>query len=91
MLRHNIKGGNSFLDLADRMVRAPGNLFPIARKSIEQENFDLSPSSNLDKSCIFSGTAIITGTKAALWTDGRYFLQASMELDCNWILQREGK
>lgn len=36
------------------------------------------------------GTAIITGTKAALWTDGRYFLQANMELDCNWILQREG-
>ena len=39
--------------------------------------------------CIL-GTAIITETKAALWTDGRYFLQASMELDCNWMLQREG-
>ncbi|KAL9970069.1 hypothetical protein ACROYT_G022384 [Oculina patagonica] len=36
------------------------------------------------------GTAIITGTKATLWTDGRYFLQADMELDCNWIIQREG-
>ncbi|KAJ7394678.1 Xaa-Pro aminopeptidase 1 [Desmophyllum pertusum] len=36
------------------------------------------------------GSAIITRTKAALWTDGRYFLQADMELDCNWILQREG-
>lgn len=40
---------------------------------------------------MFSGTAIITGTKAALWTDGRYFLQANAELDCNWILQREGQ
>lgn len=40
--------------------------------------------------CIL-GTAIITATKAALWTDGRYFLQANMELDCNWILQREGQ
>ena len=39
----------------------------------------------------FSGTAIVTGTKAALWTDGRYFLQANAELDCNWILQREGQ
>lgn len=37
-----------------------------------------------------SGTAIITEGKAALWTDGRYFLQANMELDCNWILQKEG-
>ena len=91
MLRHNIKGGNSFLDLADRTVRAPRNLFPLEKKSFEQEKFDLSPSSNIDKSCIFSGTAIISGTKAALWTDGRYFLQANMELDCNWILQREGK
>ena len=38
-----------------------------------------------------SGSAIVTETKAALWTDGRYFLQANMELDCNWILQREGQ
>lgn len=36
------------------------------------------------------GTAIITYAKAALWTDGRYFLQAEMELDCNWIVQKEG-
>ncbi|RMX53681.1 hypothetical protein pdam_00000475 [Pocillopora damicornis] len=37
------------------------------------------------------GTAIITYAKAALWTDGRYFLQAEMELDCNWIVQKEGQ
>ncbi|KAK3750236.1 hypothetical protein QZH41_017410, partial [Actinostola sp. cb2023] len=36
------------------------------------------------------GTAIVTQNSAALWTDGRYFVQADMELDCNWILQREG-
>ncbi|CAH3037706.1 unnamed protein product, partial [Porites lobata] len=36
------------------------------------------------------GTAVITNKKAALWTDGRYFVQANMELDCNWILQKEG-
>ena len=28
---------------------------------------------------------------SALWTDGRYFLQADMELDCNWILQKAGR
>lgn len=37
-----------------------------------------------------AGTAVITATSAALWTDGRYFLQAEDELDCNWILMKEG-
>jgi hypothetical protein len=27
---------------------------------------------------------------SALWTDGRYFLQAEKQLDCNWILQKQG-
>ncbi|XP_072018564.1 xaa-Pro aminopeptidase 1-like [Amphiura filiformis] len=38
-----------------------------------------------------AGLAIITADKAAVWTDGRYFLQADMQLDCNWILQKEGE
>lgn len=38
-----------------------------------------------------AGTAIVTIDKAALWTDGRYFLQASKELDANnWILMKDG-
>lgn len=37
------------------------------------------------------GTAIVTGNKAAMWTDARYFLQADMELDCNWTLMKEGR
>lgn len=36
------------------------------------------------------GTAIVTQTKAALWTDGRYFLQAQQELDSNWTLMKAG-
>lgn len=37
------------------------------------------------------GTAIITKDKAALWTDGRYHLQASKQLDLtNWTLMKEG-
>lgn len=36
-----------------------------------------------------AGTAIITEDKAALWTDGRYFLQATQQLDENWILVKE--
>lgn len=38
-----------------------------------------------------AGTAIITLDKAALWTDGRYHLQASQQLDLkNWILMKDG-
>lgn len=37
------------------------------------------------------GTAVITESQAALWTDGRYFEQAENELDNNWILMKEGK
>ncbi|KAI9361248.1 peptidase M24, structural domain-containing protein [Zopfochytrium polystomum] len=37
-----------------------------------------------------AGIAIVTETSAALWTDGRYFLQASQQLDSNWILQKSG-
>lgn len=37
-----------------------------------------------------AGLAVVTQSAAALWTDGRYFLQASQELDSNWILQKSG-
>nr|XP_039269299.1 xaa-Pro aminopeptidase 1-like [Styela clava] len=37
-----------------------------------------------------AGTAVITQEKAALWTDGRYFLQAERELDNSWMLMRIG-
>ncbi|GFT44329.1 xaa-Pro aminopeptidase 1 [Nephila pilipes] len=35
-----------------------------------------------------SGTAVVLSKLAALWTDGRYFIQAEKELDCNWILMK---
>lgn len=37
-----------------------------------------------------AGTAIITQSDARLWTDGRYHLQASQQLDSNWTLMKEG-
>lgn len=43
--------------------------------------------------CGFSGsagTAVITLEKAALATDGRYFNQASKQLDENWLLLKQG-
>ncbi|XP_024919250.1 xaa-Pro aminopeptidase 2 isoform X2 [Cynoglossus semilaevis] len=35
-----------------------------------------------------AGTAVVTRSKAALWTDSRYWLQAERQLDCNWELQQ---
>jgi Xaa-Pro aminopeptidase len=37
-----------------------------------------------------AGTAVVTEQAALLWTDGRYYLQASQELDSNWILMKDG-
>ncbi|KAL9103508.1 MAG: hypothetical protein Q9163_001464 [Psora crenata] len=37
-----------------------------------------------------AGTAVITHEKAALATDGRYFNQASKQLDTNWELLKQG-
>uniref|UniRef100_F6I1E9 Creatinase N-terminal domain-containing protein n=1 Tax=Vitis vinifera TaxID=29760 RepID=F6I1E9_VITVI len=37
-----------------------------------------------------AGTAVVTKDKGALWTDGRYFLQAEKQLSSNWILMRVG-
>ncbi|CAH0552784.1 unnamed protein product [Brassicogethes aeneus] len=36
------------------------------------------------------GDAIITQEKAVLWTDGRYHLQADEQINCGWLLMREG-
>jgi Xaa-Pro aminopeptidase len=37
-----------------------------------------------------AGTAVITTDKAALFTDGRYYNQASKQLDENWQLMKVG-
>ncbi|CAJ1058881.1 xaa-Pro aminopeptidase 2 [Xyrichtys novacula] len=36
-----------------------------------------------------AGTAIVTPTKATLWTDSRYWVQAERQLDCNWELEKD--
>ncbi|GAB4814313.1 hypothetical protein N2152v2_001359 [Parachlorella kessleri] len=43
--------------------------------------------SNFDGS---AGTVVVTADKAALWTDGRYFLQAEQQLGPGWTLMRQG-
>ncbi|XP_071772288.2 xaa-Pro aminopeptidase 2 [Centroberyx gerrardi] len=36
-----------------------------------------------------AGTAVVTQTKATLWTDSRYWVQAERQMDCNWELEKE--
>ena len=36
------------------------------------------------------GSAVITQSKALMWTDGRYYLQAQKEMDSNWMLMKDG-
>ena len=45
---------------------------------------------NICLSAYNAGTAIVTSEHAALWTDGRYFLQAQAQLDPNWTLMKSG-
>lgn len=40
--------------------------------------------------CPLTGTAIVTEQDAAMWTDGRYFLQAAQQMDTNWTLMKMG-
>ncbi|CAE7237936.1 APP2 [Symbiodinium sp. CCMP2456] len=37
-----------------------------------------------------AGTALVSPTEAMLWTDGRYFIQAKMELSSSWKLMKSG-
>ncbi len=37
-----------------------------------------------------TGTAVVTDKHALLWTDGRYYLQATQQLDSNWTLMKDG-
>jgi len=37
-----------------------------------------------------AGTAVVATSKAALWTDGRYFLQAEQQLGSGWTLMKGG-
>lgn len=38
-----------------------------------------------------AGLAIVSTERAGVWVDGRYFLQAKMQLDCNWVSQEIGE
>ena len=39
----------------------------------------------------YTGLALVTVNEALLWTDGRYFLQATQQLSDRWKLMRMGE
>ena len=44
--------------------------------------------------CVTAGTVVVLDSaknKAALWVDGRYFLQGEQQLDCQWTLMKSGE
>uniref|UniRef100_A0A8C5HAI2 Xaa-Pro aminopeptidase 2 n=1 Tax=Gouania willdenowi TaxID=441366 RepID=A0A8C5HAI2_GOUWI len=36
-----------------------------------------------------AGSVVVTQTKASLWTDSRYWVQAERQMDCNWDLETD--
>ena len=40
---------------------------------------------------VYVSCLCLANFQAALWTDGRYFIEASEHLDCNWILMKSGQ
>uniref|UniRef100_A0A3P9LKD4 Xaa-Pro aminopeptidase 2 n=1 Tax=Oryzias latipes TaxID=8090 RepID=A0A3P9LKD4_ORYLA len=36
-----------------------------------------------------AGTAVVTQSKAVLWTDSRYWVQAERQMECNWELEKD--
>ena len=46
---------------------------------------------NANTNMLYVSCLWLANFQAALWTDGRYFIEASEHLDCNWILMKSGQ
>ena len=46
---------------------------------------------NANTNMLYVSCLCLANFQAALWTDGRYFIEASEHLDCNWILMKSGQ
>ncbi|KAG0728099.1 Xaa-Pro aminopeptidase 1 [Chionoecetes opilio] len=60
----------------------------------EQDGYTMEAEKRLGFLTGYTGSAgmvVVTRGQQALWTDGRYFLQAEEELDCDWLLMKEGQ
>ncbi|XP_064089431.1 xaa-Pro aminopeptidase 1-like isoform X2 [Macrobrachium nipponense] len=81
-------------NLREQMKKATLAAYIIPSGDEHQSEQVAAPDERLKYISGFSGSAgraIVTMTQQALFTDGRYFLQAEDELDCNWILMKDGE
>lgn len=75
------------------VVSEPIHAYIVPHKDAHQSEY-IAPCDN--RLCFMSGftgsagMAIITDAQAALWTDGRYHLQASNQVDENWTVMKDG-
>ncbi|XWS57538.1 hypothetical protein CRYUN_Cryun09bG0183100 [Craigia yunnanensis] len=92
---------NCAVEEPDEKVVALRHIFPkpgigidayiIPSQDAHQFYFNISQNVTIkDYQAYLAGTAVVTKDKAALWTDGRYFLQAEKQLSSSWILMRAG-
>ncbi|KAG1815096.1 peptidase M24, structural domain-containing protein [Suillus subaureus] len=78
------------------LLKKPENNVKVFVVPSEDQHFSEYPAHSDERRAFISGfngsagCAIITLRDAFLFTDGRYFLQASQQLDSNWKLMKQG-
>ncbi|KEF61408.1 xaa-Pro aminopeptidase [Exophiala aquamarina CBS 119918] len=79
--------------LRELMQKHKVDIYIVPSEDSHQSEYIAPCDARREHICGFSGsagTAVITLDKAALATDGRYFNQASKQLDANWLLLKQG-
>lgn len=74
-----------------KITRTTAHCFKSTLTFIPARN-SLAPQAFRDAAAVpsFSGTAVVTQNKAAVWTDSRYWVQAERQMDCGWELEKDG-
>ncbi|XP_069700563.1 xaa-Pro aminopeptidase 1-like isoform X2 [Periplaneta americana] len=82
-------------ELRTRLLAMDLDAFIITRDDEHQSEFPASRDRRIVFISGFSGSdgyVVVTREHgAALWTDGRYFIQADVQLSCDWLLMRTGQ
>ena len=55
------------------------------------DNYQNNSKRNTYTNMLYVSCLWLANFQAALWTDGRYFIEASEHLDCSWILMKSGQ
>ena len=71
----------------DCVVTKDKVIYSLSKCCINQPYFQRNAYTNM----LYVSYLCMANFQAALWTDGRYFIEASEHLDCNWILMKSGQ